>query len=385
MKKTLAALAVLGAFAGSAMAADVTLYGLIDEGLFYQRTDSDLPGDDADNCFELKSGQVSGSRWGLKGVEELGNGMKVGFVLENGFNADDGTAAQSNRMFGRESQVYIAGAFGELSFGRVGNLTSGNGTYGIAGNLTPFGTSWGDYAVNANNFVAGFDRYDNTVTYKSPSFAGFNVYAQYSFDTDTKDQGDNHGDEGKTTVNRYAALGATYKAGPLDLVAIVDTTNYSTTVYGKDVDDSITVTFGGSYDFEVVKAYFGAQYFKDTNLSAIDQYDFDGIDGITSAGEGFGVTIGASAPVFGGTAMLAAGYMQADVDNWNAAWGNFDVASANIEISRWGIGAGYDYFLSKRTDVYTVLSYMEQECKSDNTETLKPNALEFGIGLRHRF
>ncbi len=75
----------------------------------------------------MKSGGQSGSRFGLKGSEDLGNGMKVGFVLENGFEADAGTMAQGNRLFGRESQVNLSGSFGEISFGRVGQLTSGNG------------------------------------------------------------------------------------------------------------------------------------------------------------------------------------------------------------------------------------------------------------------
>lgn len=86
MKKTLAALAVLGAFAGSAMAADVTLYGAIDQGLSY--TYSDVKGFDGsklvdgDNTFEMTSGIDTASKFGLKGVEDLGNGYKVGFKLE---------------------------------------------------------------------------------------------------------------------------------------------------------------------------------------------------------------------------------------------------------------------------------------------------------------
>ena len=128
MKKTLAAVAVLGAFAtGSVAAADVTLYGVVDYSLKYSRVDSDKANEDAVNNFEMASGAQSGSRFGLKGVEDLGNGMRVGFVLENGFSADDGSLLQGSRLFGRESQVFVNGAFGEVSFGRVGQLVSGNG------------------------------------------------------------------------------------------------------------------------------------------------------------------------------------------------------------------------------------------------------------------
>lgn len=76
MKKTLAALAVLGAFAGSAAAADVTLYGVVDLGLNYQY--SKVGDADAVNTFKEQAGQNSGSRFGLKGTEDLGNGVKVG-------------------------------------------------------------------------------------------------------------------------------------------------------------------------------------------------------------------------------------------------------------------------------------------------------------------
>ena len=110
-KKTLAAAAILGAFAGSAFAADVTLYGKVDYGFGFTNTSVD--GQDDVNSFQLKSGQNSGSRFGLKGTEDLGNGMKVGFSLENGFAADDGTIDNNGRLFGREALLYVQGAFGE--------------------------------------------------------------------------------------------------------------------------------------------------------------------------------------------------------------------------------------------------------------------------------
>ena len=76
-KKSLAAVALLGAFAGSAFAADVTLYGVVDEGFLYTHKDADKTGVDAVDKFELRNGIQAGSRWGLKGTEDLGNGLKV--------------------------------------------------------------------------------------------------------------------------------------------------------------------------------------------------------------------------------------------------------------------------------------------------------------------
>ena len=113
MKKTLAALAVLGAFAGSAAAADVQLYGVVDEGFIY--TNTKVTDEKSDNQFQLGSGLNLGSRWGLKGTEDLGNGYKVGFKLESGFNADTGTL-QENRLFRREAGLTLYGPFGSLGF-----------------------------------------------------------------------------------------------------------------------------------------------------------------------------------------------------------------------------------------------------------------------------
>ena len=127
MKKTLAALAVLGAFAGSAMAADVTLYGALDTGFEYKHTK--LTGDKAVDKFDMQTGWDTGNRWGLKGSEDLGNGYKVGFKLESGFNGDDGTMGQGSRLFGREAGLTLSGPFGSIAFGRFGGISSSAGTY----------------------------------------------------------------------------------------------------------------------------------------------------------------------------------------------------------------------------------------------------------------
>ena len=239
--------------------------------------------------------------------------------------------------------------------------------------------------------MAGFNRYDNTVTYKSPAFSGFNVYAQYSFGTEPV----TNGTEGKSSVDRYYGIGATYKNGPLNAVLIVDSTNYSTLKYTGDVDDSINVTLGGSYDFGMVKPYVGFQYFDNTLLTQVDSLaaeDFFGLeDNDRLFGSGYGFTLGADVPAFGGTAKIAAGYLKADVDNQYtaaveggaaAAYGD---AAGNGEFDSWGVSVGYNYFFSKRTDVYTVVSYMDETYKADGMDEVNPSYVEFGVGLRHRF
>lgn len=204
MKKTLAAIAVLGTFAGASMAADVQLYGLVDYGFAYQHTDADVAGQDAQDSFKMNSGMNSGSRFGLKGSEDLGNGLTAGFVLENGFSADSGELSTGGKLFDRESQLYVKGGFGTLSFGRVGQLASANGSFGLLGNVSPFSGGWNDSVGDKFVFAQGFGRTDNTVTYVTPDFAGFKVHAQYSFETSSS-----QGNEGTSDANRYYALGAT--------------------------------------------------------------------------------------------------------------------------------------------------------------------------------
>ena len=142
MKKTLAALAVLGAFAGSAAAADVQLYGVVDEGFIY--TNTKVTDQKSDNQFQLGSGLNLGSRWGLKGTEDLGNGYKVGFKLESGFNADTGTL-QENRLFRREAGLTLYGPFGSLGFAplppRPARMTSSAMSTPSTAATTMFGAS----------------------------------------------------------------------------------------------------------------------------------------------------------------------------------------------------------------------------------------------------
>ena len=125
MKKTLAAVAVLGAFAGSALAADVQLYGIVDTGVQYLSGDTDLARHDSINKFSMESGMQSGSRFGFKGTEDLGNGLTVGFVLENQFSSDTGALNSSGLLFHREASLFLQGGFGKFAMGRMGSMNGG--------------------------------------------------------------------------------------------------------------------------------------------------------------------------------------------------------------------------------------------------------------------
>ena len=401
MKKTLAALAVLGAFAGTAAAADVTLYGLVDYGFNYQHVDADVKNVDASDSFKMMSSQNSGSRFGLKGTEDLGNGLKVGFVLENGFDADTGSLANGGRLFGRESQVNLQGAFGTVSFGRVGELVSANGSYALMGKASPFSGGWQDSVGQKYVYANGFDRYDNMITYVTPSFNGFKVHAQYSFKNDGKD-GD--GVEGKASADRYYAIGATFETQNLYLVGVVDSKNWgsiATDTDGHELDDQLSVTLGGAYDFGFMKLYASGQYFDNAKTvgtrsaqtsGAISggysfftaaKYNDDGKRTAGAAGqgaEGYGINIAVGVPAFGGTAKAQIAYMDAEA-----------VEDSDLNVTRWSIAVGYDYNLTKRTSVYTAAAYTRDDLSN---EYVKQNSTKYGdnpttievmAGLIHKF
>ena len=260
MKKTLAAVAVLGAFAGSALAADVQLYGIVDTGLRYTHFDADsaAAGYDATDSFGMQSGNQSGSRFGFKGTEDLGNGLTVGFILENQFNSDDGSLADEDHFFRRESSLFLQGGFGKVAMGRMGSINGGTSSWAKYGVLSAFGTSW-DYSAQAGSWAIGGGMWDNMIAYETPDFAGFKVFAQYGMGTNDA--------ENESRSDRYYAIGASYANGPLNLYFAVDSINYQTAdangalANASDIDDSLTITFGGNYDFEVLKLFAGAQYF----------------------------------------------------------------------------------------------------------------------------
>lgn len=376
MKKTLAALAVLGAFAGTALAADVTLYGIVDEGFNY--THLNPAAGTTSNTFTLDSGINMGSRFGLKGAEDLGNGYKVGFVLENGFNADSGTLAADGTLFNREAQVYVAGSFGKLSFGRLGILVGGTGTYGLIGGVSPLGTSFGAYTAQVNSVMASAfgSRVDNSVVYQSPTFAGVTAYAQYSFGTKIDDTQV----EGQSSANRYLAGGLTYANGGLKAVLTVDSANYSSWNATSDSpvaaeDNSLTVTLGGSYDFGPAAFYLGGQYFDQVQVGDFLQLS-DSLVGVTNGYlKGYGLTTGVSAPVFGGTVLFGVSYLDAKDATQNDKY----------DVKRLAGTIGYTYNLSKRTTVYAAAGLGQDKYEPDGAATEKTNYTKALVGLTHKF
>ena len=358
-KKSLAALAVLGAFAGAACAANVSLYGIADAGLRYNHYEGAVD----KHSFTLDTGASSASRFGLKGSEDLGNGMTVGFQLENGFNIDDGKLANGGRLFGRQASLYVKGDFGTVAFGRMGGLASSCGSYDVFWGIgDAFG---GQYKIIEGLAIS--DRYDNMVTYQTPKFSGIQATVQYSFNEDTA----NKNREGSSAVNRYAAAGVTGEFGAVQTAVAYEFQNYQS-IGGTQTKDGHTVYAGANYDCGFAKTFLMGQYFKNvSSTSAIADLDAAdapsvGPEGIT----GYGLGLGTVVPLGAAKLTVAAYYTDAELED------------TNTDYTSVAFGGKYEYFISKRTSVYAAAGFFQydQDGKAD-----KVNAYTGLAGLTHRF
>ena len=387
MKKSLIALAVASAaMAGSAYAANVEVYGLIDTSLAYVYADPDASGVDGSGKFTMENAREFGSRFGLRGSEDLGNGMKVGFVLESGIKSDSGELDQGGRLFGREAHINRTGDFGYLAFGLQPVFGSTLGQHGLFRAIDPLFANYTEAFGSGHASASMWTRVDNAISYVTPNWAGFNFYGMYSFENDSTKPYDRNADEGSSGVDRYASLAARYQQGALEMVAVYDTTMYGNdrSTAPKYDDNGQTFTFGGNYTFgNGLKVLAFGQWFKDQELnragvmsSALSAHKL-GTGPANGYGfvDGYGVSLGVNYPIGGGVAKAQVAYR--DMENQD-----------NTEFNRWTIAAAYDYPLSKRTAVYAMTGYT-QESMEGTVDSKKvdadPSGYEFTVGMVHRF
>lgn len=386
----------------SAQAADVEMFGFFDQGLAYVHEELNAgmaspqgqsyktantvgaDGKVADGITRSNLAQGTGnvSTWGIKGSEQLTPDTKVIFHLESGFLADDGSIyGGKNQIFERESSLGIESqTWGQLKFGRMPALTTGSGTTGIFNSKTnPFGAGWGNM-TGGWKFVGTLAaaRHDNMVNYISPSWNGLKLHAQYSFKSAiSADQ-----EEGKSSSNRWAALGASWTGEKFYLAAAVDWLDAAS--YGpKDTvvqqsRDAYKVLVGGHYNFDSFKLYGSAQYMK--NIAYIGGYSTKefaplAVNQAKSDQKGFeawAVATGVDFKAAGGTVKMSVGYGAGEDQN----------LTSDNKMQRVNVGLGYQYPLSKRTSVYGITGYFWQDAdwqKDDIT------AHEVIIGLMHRW
>ena len=361
MKKQILACAVAAAFATGAVAAEVTIYGDVNTGFVYNYTKEG--NQESTNSFKMESGISGASRWCVKGGEDLGNGYSVSFALQSGFDSETGMM-KYDRLFGREVRLTVAGPFGELSFGRMGTMTSSAGTYDIfQGTADLFDGGWTS-AIATSNFFYDVTRADNMVTYATPTMAGVKGYVQYSFKVDN----DATGTEGKNSSKRYAGVGVTYENGPLSLVAVYDSV-LNPTADPVAKKDGRAFSFGGNYDFGAAKLYAAYQYGKSQNFAGgVDTYK----DRETQVkGHNFG--LGVAVPVGVGTVNFAGYYTTAKSEN-----------NSDNTVKTYNVAATYTYPFSKRTSVYAGVGYLQIKDKLIGTSE-KTKSFDAAIGLAHSF
>lgn len=158
---------------GAAHAQSVTLYGLIDTGIEYV-SHANTNGNGLTRIPSV-TGTLP-SRWGLRGAEDLGNGMKAVFTLESGFNTDTGTSGQGGRLFGRQAWVGLASDYGTVTLGRQYSMV-----FLSLADADILGPS--QYAIGSLDAYIPNARTDNTIAYKG-TFSGLTVGATYSFGRD---------------------------------------------------------------------------------------------------------------------------------------------------------------------------------------------------------
>ena len=389
MKKSLIFLA-LGSVFATAQAADISVFGAVDTGLMFSH--SKASGESAENTLSMESSMNETSSFGIAGSEDLGNGMKVGFVLESGIKSDSGELDQGGRLFGREAHINLTGDFGYLAFGLQPVFGSTLGQHGLFRAIDPLFANYTEAFGSGHASASSWTRVDNAVSYVTPTWAGFTFYGMYSFQNSSKTTDGFYNDgarEGSAEVDRYGALAARYQAGALESVLVWDMTTYGNErhnkaldKYGDNIDHGMTATFGGNYTFgNGLKVLAFGQWFKDQELNRAGAMS----DALTlnrrAAGygfvDGYGVSLGVNYPIGGGVAKAQVAYR--DMEN-----------QLDQEFNRWTIAAAYDYPLSKRTAVYAMTGYTQESMEGQvNGNGAKydadPKAYEFTVGMVHRF
>ncbi|MBU6493807.1 MAG: porin [Burkholderiales bacterium] len=382
MKKTLFALAALGAFSAAAQAqSSVALYGLIDAGVAYVNNSG------GNSNWAAASGMVNGSRWGLEGSEDLGNGLKAIFKLENGFNIANGKLGQGGREFGRQAYVGLSSAqFGALTIGRqydsvvdyLAPLTLNGSAYGGVMASHPYDND------NTNNSF----RINNSVKYSSVNYNGLTFGALYGFSNKA----------GGFSDNRAYSFCTAYNNGPLSLAAAYLQINRGNgNLAGGALDSSASsgdaiflasrqrvFGVGGSYAFGPATVGLVWTHTQLDNVASTN-FNSTAIGGFNGQGVRFNNYEINAKYALTPAVSLAGAYTFTD--------GKLD---ATGQKPKWHtVTLQADYHLSKRTDVYLEGTYQKV---ADNEGTGLNAAINgaggvsstdsqvmVGTGIRHRF
>jgi predicted porin len=345
MKKTIVATAVLGGFALNAHAqSSVTLYGLIDAGITY----ANHGGAGGKDLVEYGDGVSQGSRWGMRGSEDLGGGLKAIFTLENGFNSGTGALGQGGALFGRQAYVGLTqDGIGSLTLGRQYSFSTDylGGSYANGGQ-----TVAGNYGFHINDVdQLTSSRINNSVKFSSANFYGLTFGAMYGF---SNQAGAFAGAPGTSGSSSAYSFGVNYANGPFSVGAAYTDIRFpgsASPTFSTTLANASALT-GTSVAKDLATAGVGARYvigpatlyalWTHTNIEQLTGHmtTFNAYD----AGGKYAFT-----PAL--TGALGYTYMQAK-DLTNGHWNQID--------------ASVDYALSKRTDVYLLGIYQDASGKT---------------------
>ncbi len=399
MQKKIIALAVAGLVSGVAFAqTNVTVYGVIDQSYTYSKSDTGLATGGSNKFSGIKDGGMSGSRFGFKGEEALGNGLKAIFTMEYGKDSDNDintVGAVGSQFYVRQAFVGLSNNYGTITLGRQYNAASDvygpNSSNGVV-NAMPVDAFQGRNGSQIRS-QGGSARQDNVIKYVSPDMSGFSVRANYAFGESQNNSnivGATPSTASTTDNGRYAIAGS-YANGPFGVdLAYAGTSNvysnYNTLANGDPViagqGKNINEWYiGGRYDFKVVKLYASYQ-------------DMDNKTDVQNANTGSKMwQVGLSAPVgANGTAMFEYAEIRFDADNYKNVSLNPANPTVKADGKNKGFGIGYTHNLSKRTTLYTFVSQLKYDSNTGSTGDWiggigaageKTNT--FSAGVRHMF
>ncbi|MFX1734023.1 porin [Paraburkholderia sp. A1RI_3L] len=382
MRRSLALFGMLGVAMSAHAQSSVTLYGLIDTSLMY--TNNQKGGTN----YQMSSGVESGSRWGLKGSEDLGGGLKAIFTLENGFSGTTGTLGQNGRMFGRAAWVGLGTPYGTVTLGRQNEPSADFVGPLVAANQWAGGI--GAHPGDTDNLYVN-SRISNSVKFLSQDYGGLRAGALFSFG----------GTAGNFSNNRIWSLAAGYNRGPLALgVSYIDTSRPNTALW----DGTAGAAAISPNNTPIFSGYTSARTQRVTSVAG--NYTFGaarlGLVYSNSRFEDLG-SGAASAPIArykGATAV----FDNAEI-NFNYQFTPTLLMGVAYEYTRTHgagdahynqVNLGADYFLSKRTDVYLTTAW-QRASGIDSTGKAAVAALwpvaassnshqiAAALGLRHKF
>ena len=387
MQKKIIALAVAGLVSGVAFAqTNVTVYGVIDQSYVYSKSDAPA----GTKTFSgIKDGGMSGSRFGFKGEEALGNGLKAIFTMEYGKDSDNdiGTIAANNgsNFYIRQAWVGLSNNYGTATVGRQYNAASDvygqNSSNGVV-NAMPVDVFQGANGSQIRS-QGGTARQDNVIKYVSPTFSGFSVRGSYAFgenSNNTNILGANTTTASTSDNGRYSIAGS-YANGPFgaDLAYAGQSSVYNNYTATGDAGQGKGINewyIGGRYDFKVVKVYGSYQDMKNKT---------DVIDANTGSKMW---QVGLSAPVgANGLAMFEYAEIRFKDDNASDPTDKLDGKNK-------GFGLGYAHNLSKRTTLYAFASQLKYDDNTGavsnwgsniGTATRGEKNNTFSMGVRHTF